>query len=83
MLKKEEELCLRRKTYAPPHSLKDSNASPKMKTTKEIVGVHSLVCNISKVEGCARALGWGLGKMTSGSIIHIDLHKPNTKLVNA
>jgi hypothetical protein len=29
------------------------------------------------------ALAWGLGQMTSESIIHIDLHKPNNKLVNA
>jgi hypothetical protein len=46
---------------APPHSLKNSNASPKMKTTKEKgIGVHFLMHNISKVEGYARALKWGL-----------------------
>ncbi len=28
-------------------------------------------------------LRWGLGQMTSESIIHIDLHKLNNKLVNA
>jgi hypothetical protein len=40
----------------PPHSLKDSNASLKMKTTeKERVKVHSLVRNTSKVEGHVRA----------------------------
>jgi hypothetical protein len=26
-------------------------------------------------------LGWGLGQMTSESIIHINLHKPNNKLI--
>jgi hypothetical protein len=47
------------------------------------VGVHSLACNISKVEGHAWTSGWGLGRLTSKSIIHTDLHKPNNKLVNA
>jgi hypothetical protein len=66
----------------PPHSLKDSNANPKMKTTKEEeVGVCSLVRSTLGLEGCARTLGWGLGRMTSRSIIHIDLHKPN-KLIS-
>jgi hypothetical protein len=32
--------------------------------------------------GLAGAQGWGLGRMTSESIIHIDLHKPNNKLVS-
>jgi hypothetical protein len=31
----------------------------------------------------ARALEWGLGWVTSRSIIHINLHKLNNKLVNA
>jgi hypothetical protein len=35
------------------------------------------------VEGHAGAPGWGLGRVTSGSIIHMDLHKPNNKLVSA
>jgi hypothetical protein len=67
---------------APPHSLKDSNVSLKMKTTKEGVGVHSLACSILGVEGRAGALGWGLKRVTSGSIIHMDLHKLNNKLVS-
>jgi hypothetical protein len=42
----------------PPNSLKDSNASFKMKTIEgERVGAHSLVSNTSRVEGCVRALG--------------------------
>jgi hypothetical protein len=36
---------------APPNSLKDSNASPKVKTMKKIVGVCSLIHNTSRVKG--------------------------------
>jgi hypothetical protein len=68
---------------APPNSLIDSNVSPKVKTTEEGVGACSLARSISGVEGHAKALGWGLGRMTSGPIIHTNLHKPNNKLVNA
>ncbi len=68
----------------PPHSFKDSNASPKVETMKEEgIGVHSLACNTLGVEGHVEALGWGLGWMISGSIIHKNLHKPNNKLVSA
>jgi hypothetical protein len=34
------------------------------------------------VEGCVGAPGWGLGRVTSKLIIHMDLHKQNNKLVN-
>jgi len=34
-------------------------------------------------KGRAGAPGWGLGRLTSNSIIHTDLHKPKNKLVNA
>jgi hypothetical protein len=51
--------------------------------TLEGVGVHYFVHNTLQVEGCAEILGWGLGRMTSESIIHIDLHKPKFKLVYA
>jgi hypothetical protein len=37
----------------------------------------------SGVEGRDGALGWGLGRVTSESIIHTDLHKPNNKLDSA
>jgi tRNA A-37 threonylcarbamoyl transferase component Bud32 len=47
------------------------------------VAIHSLVRNTLRVEGHVEALGWGLGRMTRGSIIHMDLHKSNNKLVNA
>ncbi len=67
---------------SPPHSLKDSNASLKVKTM-EGVKVCSLTCNILGVEGYVIAPRWGLKKVTSGSIIHTNLHKPNNKLVIA
>jgi hypothetical protein len=61
----------------------DSIVNPKMRTTEEGVGVRSLIHNTSGVKGCAGALGWGLRRLTSKSIIHTDLHIPNNKLVNA
>ncbi len=42
-----------------------------------------MACNTSKVEGHAKALGWGLGQVTSKSITHMNLHKPNSKLISA
>jgi hypothetical protein len=45
---------------APRHLLKDSNASSKVKTMKERVGVRSLVRSTSGVKGHARAPEWGL-----------------------
>jgi tRNA A-37 threonylcarbamoyl transferase component Bud32 len=52
-----------------------------MKTTEgEGVEVRFLIRSTSRVEGHVRALGWGLGRLTSKSIIHTDLHKPNNKL---
>ncbi len=35
----------------PPNTLKDSNVSFEIKTSKEGVGVHSLDCNILRVKG--------------------------------
>jgi hypothetical protein len=67
---------------APPSSLMDSIASPKMKIVEgEGIGVRSLVRNPSGVEGPVGAPGWGLGRLTRKSITHMDLHKPNKKLV--
>jgi hypothetical protein len=61
----------------------DSTTSPKVTTVKgEGLGTRSLAHNISRVEGHAGALGWGLGRLTSKSIIYADLHKPNNKLVS-
>jgi hypothetical protein len=54
-----------------------------VKTTEgQGIRARFLVHNTLGVEGCARALEWGLGRVTSRSIILIDLHKPNNKLVN-
>jgi hypothetical protein len=47
----------------------------------EGVGVHSLIRSTLGVEGRVGALGWGLKQVTSESIIHTNLHKPNNKLV--
>ncbi len=69
---------------APPNSLMDSFTSPKVKTTQgKGVGARSLACSILGVEGHAKALGQGLGRMTSKSITHTNLHKLNNKLVSA
>jgi len=66
---------------APPNFLIESNANPKMKIIKEEgIGVRSLACNTSRIERHVGIWGWGLGQVTSGSIIHIDVHN---KLVNA
>jgi hypothetical protein len=49
--------------------------SLKVKTTKgQGVGAHSLACNISGVERCVGNPRWGLKKLTSSSINHMDLH---------
>jgi hypothetical protein len=52
-------------------------------TKKKGVRVCSLACNPSKVEGRVGASGWGLRRMANESIIHMDLHSLNNKLVNA
>jgi hypothetical protein len=49
---------------------------------QEGVGVCSLVCSTSEVEKHAGVLRWILGQVTSSSIIHMNLHKPNNKLVS-
>jgi hypothetical protein len=68
---------------APPSSLMDSTVSPKVKTSeRKGIGARSLA-RISGVEGRVRAPRWGLGRLTSKSIIQTNLHKPNNKLVNA
>jgi hypothetical protein len=54
-----------------------------MKTKEKELEVHSLVHNTSKVKRACRNSRWGLKQMTSKSIIHMDLHKSNNKLVNA
>jgi len=62
----------------------DSISNPKTKPTEgKGVRPRSLARNILRVEGCARASGWGLGRLISTSITHTNLHKPNNKLINA
>jgi hypothetical protein len=49
----------------------DSTTSPKVNTMEgKGVGVCSLARSTSRVEGCARALRWGLGKLTINSITY-------------
>ncbi len=61
----------------------DSTSSPMVTTMKgERVWAHSLARNTLGIEGCAKVLGWGLVRLTSKSITHMDLHKPNNKLVS-
>ncbi len=68
---------------APPKSLKDSNINPKVKTLEEErIGICSLACNTSRLKEACQNSRMGI-KMTSRSIIHIDLHKLNNKLVSA
>jgi hypothetical protein len=62
----------------------DPTTSPKVMIMKgEVVEVHSLACNTSEVEGCVGVPRWGLGRLTSKSITHTNLHKPNNKFVSA
>jgi hypothetical protein len=42
------------------------------------VGARPLACSTLVIKGCARAPKWGLGRVRSKSIIHMDLHKPPT-----
>ncbi len=64
------------------NSLIDSIASLKMKTAEgQRIRARSLAHNISRIKERAGVSGWGLKQMTSGSIIHMDLHKPSNKLV--
>jgi hypothetical protein len=67
---------------ASPHSLKDSNANPKMKIM-ERVGVCFLACSILEVEGRVGVPRWGLKWVINKLIIYMNLHKLNNKLVSA
>jgi hypothetical protein len=60
----------------------DSTISPKVKIIEGGVGVRSLARNTLGVEGRARALGWGLGRLISKSLTHTNLHKQNNRLVS-
>jgi len=41
---------------------------------EEGIGVCSLIHSTSKVKWRVETPGWGLGRLTSGSIIHTNLH---------
>jgi len=63
----------------PPKLLNRFIVSPKVKTTKgEKVGAHSLARNTSRVKEHARALRWGLGRLTSNLIIHTTCKNQTT-----
>jgi hypothetical protein len=70
---------------APPNSLIDSTSSPKVKNNKRIRSWGTFL-NLQHFGG--RRACWSsrmgiLGRMTSRSIIHTDLQKPNNKFINA
>jgi hypothetical protein len=63
---------------APASSLMDSTMSPKVKTTEgKGVGSHHF-----GGRGACWSFEMGLGRLTSISLTHTDLQKPNNKLVN-
>jgi hypothetical protein len=54
----------------------DSIMSPKVKTMEgEGIGPCSLACNASGVKGRVEIPRWGLGRLISKSITHMELHK--------
>jgi len=56
--------------------------SSKVKTMEgKGIRARSLACSTSGVKGCVGASTWGLQRLTSNSITHMNLHKPN-KLVS-
>jgi hypothetical protein len=60
----------------------NTTTNPKMKIAKgRGVGARSLARSTSGVERRDEVLGWGLGKLTSDSLIYTNLHKPINKLV--
>jgi len=71
-------------TDAPPNSLMDSTSSLEVKTTKrEGVEGRSLAHNTLGRRRACWSFEIGLGKLTSNSFTHMDLHKLNNKLVSA
>jgi hypothetical protein len=60
IIRKTRNVGLWKRDDTPPHSLKNSNTSPKVEII-EGVGVGSLARSISGVKGCAGVPGWGLG----------------------
>jgi hypothetical protein len=68
----------------PPTPLMDSTMSLKGENNKRTRSWGTLpgLQHFGGVEGRARASGWGLGRVISKLITHMDLHKPNNKLVS-
>ncbi len=66
----------------PPSSLMDSTANPKVKLRKEkeLKRVPWLV-TLRGRRACWNSR-MGLGRLTSNSLTHMDLHKPNNKLIS-
>jgi hypothetical protein len=60
----------------------DSIASPKVKAMEGGVGVHSLARSTSGVEGHVEAPRWDEDEWQV-SIIHMDVQKPNNKLISS
>jgi len=71
------------KSDAPTSSLMELTASPKAKIAEEGVGECSVARSTLGVKSCVGASGWGLGRFTSKSITHMDLHNPHNKSVSA
>jgi hypothetical protein len=68
---------------APPSSLMDSTVNPKVKTSeRKGVKPRSLARSTSGVEGACWSSEIKLRRLTSNSITHTGLHKPNNKLVS-
>ncbi len=61
----------------PPNSLKNSNVSPKMKTTKERIRAHSLVRNTSRV----RRVCWSskMGTKKNDKCVNYSYQSAQTK----
>jgi len=67
-----------------PNSSMDSTVNPNCENNERIMSwAHSPVHSTLWVERCVGAPRWRLGRVTSKSITHMDLHKKNNKLVNA
>jgi len=77
-------LFVGRQPWRTPKLFDRLNCESKLKIVEGYeVRVRSLTRNIWGVEGRVGASGWGLGWITSRSIIHTNLHKPNNKLIGA
>jgi hypothetical protein len=69
---------------APLNSLINSISSWRWKQRKDKkLGYIPWLATFGGVEGHTGALRWELRRVTSKSIIHMDLHKPNNKLASA